>query len=129
ALSKVEAWGRYRDTDGDGIPWRTLPGTPSAEAGFFTRGSGHDEDARYSERPEVYQRVLDRIAAKHETAREWVPEPVIDESGNRAAVLAFGSSHFAVLEARDQLRDAGVEVDYLRLRALPFTPEVAAFIE
>ena len=129
ALSKLESWGRYRDIDGDGIPWRTLPGTPNAEAGFFTRGSGHDEDARYSERPEVYQRVLDRIARKHETARDWVPEPVIDESGNRAAVLAFGSSHFAVVEARDQLRDAGVEVDYLRLRALPFTPEVAAFIE
>jgi 2-oxoglutarate ferredoxin oxidoreductase subunit alpha len=129
ALSKVEAWGRYRDTDGDGIPWRTLPGTPNAEAGFFTRGSGHDEDARYSERPDVYQRVLDRIAAKHETARSWVPVPVVEEAGNAAGVLAFGSSHYAVLEARDQLRDAGVDVDYLRLRALPFTPEVAAFIE
>jgi 2-oxoglutarate ferredoxin oxidoreductase subunit alpha len=129
SLAQVEHWGRYRDSDGDGIPWRTLPGTANAEAGYFTRGSGHDEDARYSERPEVYQRVLDRIARKHETARQWVPAPVVDESGNRAGLIAFGSSHFAVVEARDQLREAGVEVDYLRLRALPFSPEVARFIE
>jgi 2-oxoglutarate ferredoxin oxidoreductase subunit alpha len=129
ALEKVESWGRYRDVDGDGIPWRTLPGTPNAEAGFFTRGSGHDEDARYSERPEVYERNLDRVARKHETAREWVPVPVIEESGNPAAILAFGSTHFAVVEAREQLRNAGIDVDYLRLRALPFSPEVADFIE
>jgi 2-oxoglutarate ferredoxin oxidoreductase subunit alpha len=129
ALEKVESWGRYRDVDGDGIPWRTLPGTPNADAGFFTRGSGHDEDARYSERPEVYERNLDRVARKHETAREWVPVPVIEESGNPAAILAFGSTHFAVVEAREQLRDAGIDVDYLRLRALPFSPEVADFIE
>jgi 2-oxoglutarate ferredoxin oxidoreductase subunit alpha len=131
-LEKVQSWGRYRDTDGDGIPWRTLPGTANSDAGFFTRGSGHDEDARYSERPEVYQRVLDRVGRKHETAREWVPAPVIDEAGNRAVragILAFGSTHFAVVEAREQLRDAGVDVDYLRLRALPFSPEVADFIE
>jgi 2-oxoglutarate ferredoxin oxidoreductase subunit alpha len=129
SLAQVQNWGRYRDTDGDGIPWRTLPGTPNSDAGFFTRGSGHDEDARYSERPDVYQRVLERVAAKHETARAWVPTPVVEEAGNAAGVLAFGSSHFAVVEARDQLRDAGVDVDYLRLRALPFSPEVAAFIE
>jgi 2-oxoglutarate ferredoxin oxidoreductase subunit alpha len=129
SLAQVENWGRYRDRDGDGIPWRTLPGTPNPDAGFFTRGSGHDEDARYSERPEVYQRVLDRIARKHETARQWVPAPIVDDAGNAAGVLAFGSTHFAVLEARDQLREAGVEVDYLRLRALPFSPEVTAFIE
>jgi 2-oxoglutarate/2-oxoacid ferredoxin oxidoreductase subunit alpha len=129
SLAQVERWGRYRDSDGDGIPWRTLPGTASNAAGYFTRGSGHDEDARYSERPEVYQRVLDRIARKHDTARQWVPKPVVDESGNRAGLLAFGSTHFAVVEARDQLREAGVEVDYMRLRALPFSPEVAQFIE
>jgi len=129
SLAHVEHWGRYRDSDGDGIPWRTLPGTPNAEAGYFTRGSGHDEDARYSERPEVYQRVLDRIARKHETARQWVPAPVVDDAGNRAGLIAFGSTHFAVVEARDQLREAGVEVDYLRLRALPFSPEVVQYIE
>jgi len=128
-LEKVEGWGRYRDVDGDGIAYRTLPGTPNPLAGYFTRGSGHDEDARYSERPEVYQRVLDRLAAKHETARLHVPAPVIDESGNRAGIIAFGSSHFAVVEAREQLRDAGVDTDYLRLRALPLSPQVAEFVE
>ena len=128
-LEKVEGWGRYRDVDGDGIAYRTLPGTHNPLAGYFTRGSGHDEDARYSERPEVYQRVLDRLAAKHETARLHVPAPVIDESGNRAGIIAFGSSHFAVVEAREQLRDAGVDTDYLRLRALPLSPQVAEFVE
>ncbi|HEV7678935.1 MAG TPA: 2-oxoacid:acceptor oxidoreductase subunit alpha, partial [Candidatus Dormibacteraeota bacterium] len=128
-LEKVERWGRYRDSDGDGIPWRTLPGTPNPDAGFFTRGSGHDEDARYSERPEVYQRVLDRLARKHEGAREAVPAPVIDESGNSAGIIAFGSTHFAVVEAREQLRDVGVDTDYLRIRALPFSADIASFIE
>jgi 2-oxoglutarate/2-oxoacid ferredoxin oxidoreductase subunit alpha len=129
ALEQVENWGRYRDVDGDGVPYRTLPGTPNPEAGYFTRGSGHDEDARYSERPEVYQRVLDRLTVKHETARLHVPAPVVDDNGNRAGILAFGSTHFAVVESRDQLRDAGVEVDYLRLRALPLSPEVLEFVE
>ena len=128
-LQRVESWGRYRDVDGDGIPWRTLPGTPDPRAGYFTRGSGHDEEARYSERPEVYQRNLDRLARKHETARSLVPAPIIDEAGTPAAILAYGTTHHAVVEARDLLRDAGVEVDYLRLRALPFSPEVADFIE
>jgi len=128
-LETVESWGRYRDVDGDGIPYRTLPGTPNPLAGYFTRGSGHDEDARYSERPEVYQRVLDRLAAKHETARLHVPAPVVDESGSRTGILAFGSSHFAVVEARDHLHEAGIDTDYMRLRALPLSPEVAAFVE
>jgi 2-oxoglutarate/2-oxoacid ferredoxin oxidoreductase subunit alpha len=128
-LEKVESWGRYRDVDGDGIAYRTLPGTPSALAGYFTRGSGHDEDARYSERPEVYQRVLDRLAVKHETARLHVPAPVVDGSGSAAGILAFGSTHFAVVEARDQLHDAGVDTDYMRLRALPLSPDVAEFVE
>jgi 2-oxoglutarate ferredoxin oxidoreductase subunit alpha len=129
-LEKLEQpWGRYRDVDGDGVPYRTLPGTPAAGAGYFTRGSGHDEDARYSERPDVFQRVLDRLAAKYETARLHVPAPVVDGAGSAAGILAFGSSHYAVVEARDQLRDAGVDTDYLRLRALPLSAEVAAFVE
>ena len=128
-LETVESWGRYRDVDGDGIAYRTLPGTASEIAGYFTRGSGHDEDARYSERPEVYQRVLDRLARKHETARQHVPKPVVDGSDNTVGIIAFGSSHYAVVEARDNLHAAGVETDYLRLRALPLSPEVAQFIE
>jgi 2-oxoglutarate ferredoxin oxidoreductase subunit alpha len=129
-LKTVESWGRYRDVDGDGITYRTLPGTADANAGYFTRGSGHDEDARYSERPDVYQRNLDRIARKHETARGAVPKPVIDEAGHAVAILAYGSTHHAVVEALDILRDeASLELDYIRVRALPFSPEVAAFIE
>jgi 2-oxoglutarate ferredoxin oxidoreductase subunit alpha len=128
-LERIESWGRYRDVDGDGITYRTLPGTPNPLAGYFTRGSGHDEEAAYSERPEVYQRNLDRLARKHETARHLVPVPVADEQGNELAILAYGSTHFAVVEARDQLVDAGIETDYLRVRALPFSPEVAAFID
>jgi 2-oxoglutarate ferredoxin oxidoreductase subunit alpha len=128
-LDKVESWGRYRDVDGDGVPYRTLPGTPHHEAGYFTRGSGHDEDARYSERPEVYQRVLDRLSVKHQTARLHVPAPVTDGSGSAAGILAFGSTHFAVVEARDQLHEAGIDTDYMRLRALPLSPEVLEFVE
>lgn len=129
-LETVESWGRYRDVDGDGIPFRTLPGTAHANAGYFTRGSGHDEDARYSERPEVYQRNLDRVARKHETARDFVPKPIIEEDGNPVAILAYGTTHHAVVEARDILSDeAGLHIDYMRVRALPFSPEVAPFIE
>ncbi len=128
-LSRVQSWGRYRDVDRDGIPYRTLPGTEHANAGFFTRGSGHDEDARYSESPHVYQNNLDRLARKHDTARNQVPEPVIDESGQAQGILAYGTTHYAVVEARDRLRRRGIELDYLRLRALPFAPEVTQFIE
>lgn len=127
-LSKVDSWGRYRDVDRDGIPYRTLPGTQHPNAGFFTRGTGHDEEARYSEQPEVWQRNLDRLTRKHDTARTSVPQPVVEEKGRNVAILAYGTTHHAVVEARDMLAESGIEVDYLRVRALPFSPEVAAFI-
>jgi len=127
-LHKLESWGRYRDVDRDGIPYRTLPGTNHDGAGYFTRGTGHDEEARYSELPDVWQRNLDRLVRKHETARTVVPQPVIDEAGREIAILAYGTTHHAVLEARDILSADGIDIDYLRLRALPFSPEVATFI-
>jgi 2-oxoglutarate ferredoxin oxidoreductase subunit alpha len=127
-LDKLESWGRYRDVDHDGIPYRTLPGTEHAGAGYFTRGTGHDEEARYSELPDVWQRNLDRLTRKHDTARTAVPAPIADEHGEPIAILAYGTTHHAVVEAREALRDDGIEVDYLRVRALPFSPEVAAFI-
>jgi 2-oxoglutarate ferredoxin oxidoreductase subunit alpha len=127
-LNKLESWGRYRDVDHDGIPYRTLPGTNHDGAGYFTRGTGHDEEARYSEMPDVWQRNLDRLVRKHETARTSVPQPIVDEQGHPAAILAYGTTHHAVIEARDILRNSGIETDYLRVRALPFSPEVAAFI-
>jgi 2-oxoglutarate ferredoxin oxidoreductase subunit alpha len=127
-LNKVQSWGRYRDVDKDGIPYRTVPGTEHSNAGYFTRGTGHDEEARYSEQPDVWQRGLDRLVRKMETAATAVPAPIVEESGSRIAILAYGTTHHAVVEARDRLREAGIEVDYLRIRALPLSPEVATFI-
>jgi 2-oxoglutarate ferredoxin oxidoreductase subunit alpha len=127
ALSKFE---RYRDVDGDGIPFRTLPGTRDPKGAYFTRGSGHDEAARYTENPDEYRRGMDRLAAKFETARTLVPPPVVEDQGRAAGIIAYGSSHWAVVEARDQLRqESGVETDYLLLKALPFSDAVAAFVK
>jgi 2-oxoglutarate/2-oxoacid ferredoxin oxidoreductase subunit alpha len=116
-------WARYRDIDHDGVTYRTLPGTDHPAAGYFTRGSGHDEMARYTEGADAYARNMDRLARKFETARHALPAPVIDESGRKVGLIAFGSTHAAVVEARES-----VEVDYLRVRALPLSDEVAAFV-
>jgi 2-oxoglutarate ferredoxin oxidoreductase subunit alpha len=122
------SWGRYKDVDGDAIPWRSVPGTGTPA--FFTRGSGHNEMAQYTERPDDYVRNLDRLSRKFDTARTMVPEPVAEiESGASIGIIAFGSSHWAVQESRDQLReDGGIKTSYLRLRAYPFTPDVDDFI-
>src|SRR6185312_5772277 len=116
-------WARYRDVDGDGVTYRTLPGTDHAAAGYFTRGSGHDERARYTESAEAYSANMDRLNRKFETARHTLPAPVVDESGQKVGVIAFGSTHAAVVEAREK-----IAVDYLRVRALPLSDEVARFI-
>jgi 2-oxoglutarate ferredoxin oxidoreductase subunit alpha len=122
-------WGRYRDVDGDGVTYRTLPGTDHAAAGYFTRGSGHDENARYTEGADAYTRNMDRLARKFETARAAMPAPVIDEGAKSPiGLIAFGSSHAAVVEARQILAAAGRPVDYLRVRALPLSPEVTSFV-
>ena len=122
-------WARYRDVDGDGVPYRTLPGTDHPAAGFFTRGSGHDEHARYTESAEAYAANMDRLVRKLETARKALPAPVIDEStGSRIGLIAFGSTHAAVVEARQALEAAKRPVDYLRIRALPLSAEVAEFV-
>ncbi|MDQ6920721.1 MAG: 2-oxoacid:acceptor oxidoreductase family protein, partial [Candidatus Dormibacteraeota bacterium] len=122
-------WGRYRDPDGDGIGYRTLPGTEHLQAGYFTRGSGHDEEARYTESAEVYARNMDRLARKFETAREAMPEPVLEGSGTEAVgLIAYGSTHHAVVEARDLLAERGLAVDYLRVRALPLPRSLVDFV-
>jgi len=127
-LAKLARFERYRDVDGDGIPYRTLPGTEDPKGAYFTRGSGHDEAARYTEDPETYRRVMDRLAKKFETARTLVPPPVIEADANaEVGLIAFGSTHWAMVEARDELRAAGVPTGYLLLKALPFSPEVAEF--
>ncbi|HUP62506.1 MAG TPA: 2-oxoacid:acceptor oxidoreductase subunit alpha [Thermoanaerobaculia bacterium] len=123
-------WGRYVDVDGDGVPWRTLPGTDHPFASYFTRGSGHDAQARYSERPEDYKATVDRLAKKYETAKLFVPKPVIDyRDGAKIGFIAYGTTHWALEESRDQLRsEKGVETSYFRLRALPLTDELKEFV-
>jgi 2-oxoglutarate ferredoxin oxidoreductase subunit alpha len=130
-VAKFQSFARYRDVDGDGIPYRTLPGLiDNPAASYFTRGSGHSDHATYTERPEDYKNNMDRLARKFETARQAVPKPVVDAgSGSRVGIIAYGSSDFAVEEARVLLGRKGVKTDYLRLRALPFTPEAAAFVD
>jgi 2-oxoglutarate ferredoxin oxidoreductase subunit alpha len=122
-------WARYRDVDGDGVPFRTLPGTDHPAAGYFTRGSGHDEHARYTESAEAYAANMDRLLRKFETARTALPAPVIDEStGSKIGLIAFGSTHAAVLESRSALAAAKLPVDYLRIRALPLSAQVVEFV-
>ena len=128
-LDEVEAWGRYRDVDGDGIPWRTLPGQDTRGA-YFTRGSGHDEFARYTENADVYRGLMERLAAKFETAATLVPAAEIETvEGAAAGLLTVGSCAGAAVEARGQLADRGQPMSYCRIRAFPFGPEVKAFLE
>ncbi|HLY65772.1 MAG TPA: 2-oxoacid:acceptor oxidoreductase subunit alpha, partial [Chloroflexota bacterium] len=128
-LTKLSGnWGRYRDVDDDGIPWRTVPGTEHEAAGYFTRGSGHDENARYSELPEVWAGMMDRLKKKYETAKQYVPQPVTDITGSPVGILAYGSSDVAVKEARDKMDARGFQTDYMRVRAVPFQEEVLDFV-
>jgi 2-oxoglutarate/2-oxoacid ferredoxin oxidoreductase subunit alpha len=129
-LQRLGRFSRYLDADGDGIPYRTRPGTEHALAAYFTRGSGHNEHAEYTERPDDYVQLMDRLARKVDGARHAAPQPVL-ENGGRAGVgiLAYGTTHHAVQECRDQLREEyGIETHYLRVRALPFSPAVEAFL-
>jgi len=122
-------WGRYQDVDGDGIPYRTLPGTDHPAAGYFTRGSGHDEHARYTESAALYAGNMDRLNRKFETARKAIPAPVVDETAKSpVGLIAFGSTHVAVVEARARLAESGRAFDYMRVRALPLSSEVAEFV-
>jgi len=130
-LERLEGeWGRYRDVDGDAITYRTLPGTEHRAAGYFTRGSGHDADARYTESPEAYARNMDRLARKFETARHAMPEPIVSSSreGSPVGLIAYGTTHHAVVEARDALDERGLPADYLRVRALPLSPSISSFV-
>jgi 2-oxoglutarate/2-oxoacid ferredoxin oxidoreductase subunit alpha len=130
-LTRLGGFARYKDVDGDGIPYRTLPGTPHPAAAYFTRGSGHNEKAQYSERPNDYVNNMDRLARKFETARKFVPAPVNEVSGtSKVGIIAYGTTHWALTEACDQLTtEHNMAMDYLRLRAYPFTQEVHDFIK
>ncbi len=122
-------WGRYRDVDGDGIPYRTLPGNRNPKSAWFARGTGHDENAKYTESPEVWERMLGRIKKKFDTACALVPKPVIETmDGAEIGIIAYGSTDDAVQEARNRLAASGIPTDYLRLKAYPFSPEIEEFI-
>jgi 2-oxoglutarate ferredoxin oxidoreductase subunit alpha len=129
-LDRLGGFARYKDVDGDAIAYRTLPGTPHPQAAYFTRGSGHNEKAQYTERPDDYQNLMERLNRKFETARSLVPRPIVVQTGkSKIGLFAFGSSDFAVIESRDQLKkEYGVETDYLRIRAYPFSREIHDFV-
>ena len=126
---KGKAWGRYLDVDGDAIPYRTLPGTHPSMGSFFTRGTSHDEYARYTEDGRIHQRVIDRIRRKFDTAATVVPKPEIDirDKSGKIGIIYFGATRPAVLEGLDELERAGVRLNAMRLKAFPFNEDVKAF--
>ncbi len=128
-LDRLGTFARYRDIDRDGIPQRTLPGTHHPLAAYFTRGTGHDEKSNYSENPQVYSAMLDRLKAKFETAKVLVPNPVIERDPKaQVSLIAFGSTDFAVPEVRRLLKERQTPTNYLRLRALPMSEDVEKFL-
>ena len=129
ALEDIETFGRYVDVDGDGIGYRTLPGTHPEKGAFFTRGTSRDEYAAYTEAPEAYTDNMDRLLVKWETARGLVPAPEVNDEGRRAAIVYYGTTALPIPEALDRLREDGVELDTMRIRGFPFDDEVRAFIE
>ena len=128
-LKRLGSFGRYTDVDGDGIPYRTIPG--DGLPAYFARGSGHNAKGQYSERPDDYVDNMDRLARKFETARTLVPRPVVEKNPKaKIGFIGYGTSHYATEESRDQLREeTNVETSYFRLRAYPFTDDLAAFID
>ena len=122
-------WGRYLDVDGDGIPYRTVAGNKHPRSAYFARGTGHDEYGKYSEEPDVWERVLDRIARKITKSIEYLPAPVLTGDGtSEIGIIVSGSAEPAVMEARDQLKAKGIATDVLRIRSIPFHTEVKDFL-
>ncbi|MGH9430141.1 MAG: 2-oxoacid:acceptor oxidoreductase subunit alpha [Terriglobia bacterium] len=129
-LDRLGGFERYRDVDGDGVGYRTIPGNRHPLASYFARGSGHNEKAQYSERPADYKNNVDRLSRKFETARKLVPAPVVQEVENADfGIMAYGTTHWAIVEALDQLGDEhGLRASYCRVRAYPFHEDVKDFI-
>jgi 2-oxoglutarate ferredoxin oxidoreductase subunit alpha len=129
-LNRLGGFARYRDVDGDAIGWRTLPGTRHPKAAYFTRGSGHNDAAAYTEKPDEYQAVMDRLTRKFENARTLVPAPlVIKDKSSKIGFLAYGTTDFALRESMDQIKkEYKLDVDYLRIRAFPFAHEIHDFV-
>ena len=130
-LEAAESWGRYQDVDGDGIPYRTLPGTHPTKGAYFTRGTSHDESARYTEDGVIHARVLERIARKIDDGAEILPQPVRTTASetSKVGIVYFGANTAAVNEGLDLLKDEGQAVNTLRIRAFPFSKAVRDFID
>ena len=131
-LEKIKGdWGRYRDIDGDGIPYRTFPGNKFPGSAYFMRGTGHNENARYSEDADTWAKMMDRIKRKYHNAAKFIPKPVIENNkGATVGIIAYGSTEPAIREARHQLRtEADIKCDSMRIRGVPFTDEIKKFIE
>ena len=129
-LDRLGSFARYRDVDGDAVGWRTLPGTNHPKAAYFTRGSGHNDAAGYTERPDEYQEVMDRLVRKFESARKLVPAPVLVKNGSsKIGFIAYGTTDFALRESMDQIKkEYSKDVDYIRIRAYPFAHEIHDFV-
>jgi 2-oxoglutarate/2-oxoacid ferredoxin oxidoreductase subunit alpha len=131
-LEKIKGdWGRYRDVDGDGIPYRTIPGNKYPTSAYFLRGTGHNEEARYTEDAGTWVRMMDRLKKKYDNATKFIPAPIIDKQDDASiGIIAFGSTEPAIREARYELEtEAGLKTDSMRIRGIPFADEVGKFIE
>ncbi len=129
-LERLGGFARYKDVDGDGIPYRTLPGTDHPKAAYFTRGSGHTETAAYTEKSSDYLALMDRLKHKWEEAKKLLPESeTVPEDKAEIGIIAFGSTHWAILECQDQLKEAGIAASYHRIKALPFTQSLKEFVD
>ena len=128
-LEELERYGRYLDVDGDGIGYRTLPGTHPTKGAFFTRGTSRDEYAVYTESSDAYIQNMERLLVKWDTAKTLLPRPEIIDNGRKAGILFYGTTAMPMQEAQDLLSSDGIQIDTMRIRAFPFAPEVKEFIE
>ena len=125
-----KGFSRYKDIDGDGVTYRTLPGNEHPMSAYFTRGTGHNEHAVYSERADDWEQNMERLLRKFETGRGMVPGPVTDEVEDaEIGIIAYGTTRAAIEEARDRLAAQGVKTSFMRLRALPIVDEVHEFVD
>ena len=129
-LDRLAQYGRYLDSDGDGITYRTIPGTHPTKGSFFTRGTSRDEYARYTEDGAAYVRNMNRLLKKWDTAKETVPQPELYQEGNlhKEGIIFFGTTTYSALEALDLLKEQGVEMDAMRLISFPFSKKVEEFV-
>jgi 2-oxoglutarate ferredoxin oxidoreductase subunit alpha len=130
-LEQMAQYGRYLDSDGDGITYRTIPGTHPTKGSFFTRGTSRDEYARYTEDGSVYVRNMNRLLKKWDTAKEIIPQPEFYQQGNqnKEGIIFFGTTTDSALEALDLLREDGIELDAMRLLSFPFSKQVEDFVQ